>query len=374
MRTAPPWERESSFCCSSSFRSRRTVAGEASRDSVSSRDRDGAVARPGGRGSRRAARRASLAASDSTRSRTTARSRCGGRSGSSPRRSARASARRWIRTSSASGSRLAETTVAPVRLDLAGEPVRRLVEQPHQRPRARGGDRAVAVLHRRVGLGPQARGLPQGERRGVGQTDPPLAARGPPRARSRRGRRDAGSDSAASGVVEQSGGREPEGGARKADDRGHEARLDHRAVVGEAQVDDHVAARGDRARRIADEGDASACRDGRARAPAGSRWSPRSGRWRRRGRSRERASPPRRRRRPSPLPRRARGAPRAPSPRARSCRSRPPPPARRPGAGRTSRTRGRSPVTTPGADRGSHPRLPTRDREPNRFAIFMQAF
>ena len=59
--------------------------------------------------------------------------------------------------------------------DVVGQATRRLAEHPHDGPRPADADRAVAVLHRRVGLGPEAGGLAALQRRLLGDRRGPAA-------------------------------------------------------------------------------------------------------------------------------------------------------------------------------------------------------
>ena len=110
----------------------------------------------------------------------------------------------------------------------------RVAQDPHQRPRAGQADRAVAILHRRVGLRVHPGGLPCLQRRLVGQPDRPARAQEHgvverPRVHRQRARQEASSlVGDRTDVVAQAG-------PQHRQDRGGEPRLDHRAFVGERQ-------------------------------------------------------------------------------------------------------------------------------------------
>ena len=87
-----------------------------------------------------------------------------GASGSRPAASALPRHSRCRRTRSASGSMSRCSKRAPVAAHLLGQPLGHLAERPHGPPRRGDADRAVAVLHRGVGLGPELRRLAQLER------------------------------------------------------------------------------------------------------------------------------------------------------------------------------------------------------------------
>ena len=134
-------------------------------------ERSRAAATAGGQ----ADQRASAVQESRSHGSTTDRVRLRGGSGSRPRATASSTASRWPSTSVASGSAGVDD-VAPVRRMSASG--RGSIGPIDDDERARVGhrDRAVAVLHRRVGLGPRPAGLAQLQRRLGGQADRPAAA------------------------------------------------------------------------------------------------------------------------------------------------------------------------------------------------------
>ncbi len=98
-----------------------------------------------------------------------------GWSGSRPAWRASSTASRWARMRSTIGSRFSLTNCAPGRGNIVSQPVRRIAEHPHGGPWATDADRSVAVLHRRVRLGPEAGRLAALQRRLLGDRRGPTA-------------------------------------------------------------------------------------------------------------------------------------------------------------------------------------------------------
>ena len=184
-----------------------------------------------------------------------------------PLRPPSATARRCTRISSASGSRPSATSshCPPVAWTCSARPLRGFAEHPGHGPRRGDADRAVPVLHRRVGLGPGQRGLGHLQPGLVGQPDGPAAA-----------------EEGELGVVQDAVGQrlgdaalgvgddllQVEGGAGLRGDvcseqgqrGGRETRLHDRLLIGEVQDDGRVGQRRSRSLRVGDH------RDGRGDA------------------------------------------------------------------------------------------------------------
>ena len=182
-------------------------------------------------------------------SRTTLNDSARGRSGSRPAWRASATARRWARIRSTIGSRSSSTNCAPVAPTSPCSPSGAVAEHPHDGTRTAHAHRAVAVLHRRVRLGPEAGCLPALQRRLLSDGRRPTAAEErdladvPGGDGERAGHRPGGRLDDRSEVLAERGAQHRQDGRR-------EACLDHRPLGGDIELDDIVRQRRDRRRTV----------------------------------------------------------------------------------------------------------------------------
>ncbi len=136
--------------------------------------------------------------------------------------------------------------------DVVGETGGRLAEHPDRTVRGGDGDRAVPVVHRRVGLRPAGRRLAELQRRLVGEAHGPT----PAEERALLGRGPGGIERRGHGL----GGRLGQpfhvaapGGPEEQQRAGGEPGLDHRLLVGEGQVDHTIGQLGGRRAQITED-------------------------------------------------------------------------------------------------------------------------